>query len=231
MINNTNIIYKDIPGYEGLYKVSNFGDVISCSRLVYTGRGSKRRLISQKEKKLNTSDRKGYKVVNLRKDGKTRTLGVHRLVLWAFVGKQEVGIEVRHLNSNPSDNRLVNLAYGTKSDNMQDAVKLGTLVFSLSKLTRDDVKQIAQSKERICDIGRRFHTSTTTICNIKAGKSFKGFTGDIYYTPRKTKRLTDEVINKIRDRNYSRKELMQEFNLTIHQIKRIRKGTNNISIG
>lgn len=147
MTNNANIIYKDIPGYDGLYRVSNFGDVISCSRDVFTGSGDKRRIIKLKEKRLNPSNRKGYKVVNLRKDNKTLTIGVHQLVLWAFVGVQQKGIEVRHLNSNPSDDRLENLRYGTKSENMQDAVELGTLVFLVPNFLEKMLKKLLKQKE------------------------------------------------------------------------------------
>lgn len=52
MTNNANIIYKDIPGYDGLYRVSNFGDVISCSRDVFTGSGDKEELLSSKKNDL-----------------------------------------------------------------------------------------------------------------------------------------------------------------------------------
>ena len=170
MTNNANIIYKDIPGYDGLYRVSNFGDVISCSRDVFTGSGDKRRIIKLKEKRLNPSNRKGYKVVNLRKDNKTLTIGVHQLVLWAFVGVQQKGIEVRHLNSNPSDDRLENLRYGTKSENMQDAVELGTLVFSRSKLSRKDVEEIAKAKGSLKEIALAFNCHPGTVQAIKTRK-------------------------------------------------------------
>lgn len=45
---------------------------------------------------------------------------VHRLVAQAFIGTPEPGVEVRHLNNNPTDNRLSNLAYGTRSQNVLD---------------------------------------------------------------------------------------------------------------
>lgn len=64
--------------------------------------------------------------VNLRNDGgKRRTRYVHQLVLEAFVGPRPEGQEVRHLNDEPKDNRLVNLAYGTASANMHDRVRNG----------------------------------------------------------------------------------------------------------
>ena len=228
MTNNANIIYKDIPGYDGLYRVSNFGDVKSCSRDVFTGSGDKRRIIKLKEKRLNPSNRKGYKVVNLRKDNKTLTIGVHQLVLWAFVGVQQKGIEVRHLNSNPSDDRLENLRYGTKSENMQDAVELGTLVFSRSKLSRKDVEEIAKAKGSLKEIALAFNCHPGTVQAIKTRKSFKNFVKEINYTPRKKIELSSDALEKIRDKNIPRQEVAKIFNLSINQIKRIRKGNNTI---
>lgn len=45
---------------------------------------------------------------------------VHHLVMEAFVGPRPDGLETRHLNNNPEDNRLENLAYGTRSQNVLD---------------------------------------------------------------------------------------------------------------
>lgn len=228
MINKTNIVYKDIPGYEGLYRVSNFGDVVSCSRIMFTGSGKNRRSFVSKEKLLHPSDCKGYKVVNLRKDNKTRRFGVHQLVMWAFVGVQEKGIEVRHLNSNPSDNRLENLAYGTKSDNMQDAVKVGTLVFSRSKLSRQDVIDIAKDKRTLREIAEAFNCHIGTVQAIKTKKSFKDFSGKVYYKPRKKIKLDNELLQFIRDRNNKRSYVIEKTNLSLMQVKRIRKGFDYI---
>jgi hypothetical protein len=51
---------------------------------------------------------------------------VHSLVILAFVGPRPDGEQVRHLNGNPADNRLTNLAYGTQSQNQQDSLRHGT---------------------------------------------------------------------------------------------------------
>lgn len=215
MTNNANIIYKDIPGYDGLYRVSNFGDVISCSRDVFTGSGDKRRIIKLKEKRLNPSNRKGYKVVNLRKDNKTLTIGVHQLVLWAFVGVQQKGIEVRHLNSNPSDDRLENLRYGTKSENMQDAVELGTLVFSRSKLSRKDVEEIAKAKGSLKEIALAFNCHPGTVQAIKTRKSFKNFVKEINYTPRKRLNFLLMLWKKSEIRTFPDKKLQKFLTLVL----------------
>lgn len=59
-------------------------------------------------------------------DGKMHTQKVHRLVLEAHVGPCSDGMQCRHLNGNPADNRLKNLKWGTQSENQQDSVQHGT---------------------------------------------------------------------------------------------------------
>ena len=50
---------------------------------------------------------------------------LHDLVLTAFVGPRPEGAVARHLNDDPTDNRLVNLAWGTRSENQHDAFRNG----------------------------------------------------------------------------------------------------------
>src|SRR3990167_9197731 len=100
------IAWKAIPGYEGLYEVSNMGDVRSVRR----GRN------------LKPWPRSGYPSVRLGKNSKWRT--VHRLVLLAFVGQS--ALHANHKNGHKSDNRLTNLEYCTQQANNIHAIeKLG----------------------------------------------------------------------------------------------------------
>lgn len=57
-----------------------------------------------------------------------RTMYVHHLVAEAFFGTRPEGMETRHLNGDKSDNRVANLRFGSKSENMLDAVAHGTHV-------------------------------------------------------------------------------------------------------
>ena len=222
-----NLIYKDIPGYEGFYKVSNFGNVFSYGgerkfgKITYTFPA----------KELKPTFCRGYPIVNLSKNSKIKRFGVHQLVLLAFVGQKPFkGAETRHLDGNPSNNKLENLVYGTKSENMQDAVKHGTLVFSRSNLTREDVIKIAQDTRKVGDIAKSYKTNSTTVINIKSKKSFKNFTNETYYKPRTIKKLSYNDLKEIRDKNNPRKNIAKKFNLTIFQIKRIRKGFDTIFV-
>ena len=87
-------IWENIPDYEGLYQVSNFGRVRSLKR--------NKVLVSS----LNN---KGYARVNLCRDGKYKTIGVHRLVLMSFTDESEWNEEVNHIDYVRSNNRLDNL--------------------------------------------------------------------------------------------------------------------------
>lgn len=67
----------------------------------------------------------GYLVVTLRDNGKTKTRYIHHLVAETFIGPRPDGMEVRHLNDIKTDNRLVNLTYGTRTENCQDRLRNG----------------------------------------------------------------------------------------------------------
>lgn len=214
MTQELNIIYKDIPNFEGLYKVSNMGVVVSFK--------------NGKEHFLKGSFNKGYYYVHLCKDGITYHIGVHQLVLRAFVGPQEKGMEVRHLNNNPTDNRLENLCYGTKSENMQDAVASGTLVFSRTNLTVEQVRAIAIDRRAIRTIAKDYGICEATVFSIKQRKSFKNFVDEVYYKPKNKRILTDEEFNFVIDYSNKRKEVMEKINLTFAQVKRIRKTKDRV---
>lgn len=117
--------WKAIPGYEGSYDVSDDGQVRSAGKYVRCGRGEGYlRYYPSRARALHT-DKAEYARVTLKRNGVTRNHLVHHLVLDAFVGPRPAGTECRHLNGVPSDNRLVNLQWGTSSENSFDVVRHG----------------------------------------------------------------------------------------------------------
>lgn len=109
--------WKPIPGYEHKYQVSACGGVRSVDhyvRLVAHGKETQR-LVPGKTLKPGRST-SGHLTVCL---GKGNTHGVHRLVASAFLGACPAGKEVLHLDGDPSNNRLENLRYGTRSENLK----------------------------------------------------------------------------------------------------------------
>lgn len=114
--------WRPIPGQPG-YEVSSLGRVRSWR----AARGNDPRL-SESHELHSCSCRRGYRSVSLRRGrgGGWTSVHIHRLVMEAFVGPCPEGLQVRHLNGNPADNRLANLRYGTAKENYADAVRHGT---------------------------------------------------------------------------------------------------------
>lgn len=115
-----------VAEFAGIYEVSDMGRVRSLTRIVGvgSGRGGRRRefgqLISPKP------DKDGYRQVELSREGAKKTRKVHHLVLIAFAGPRPDGLIARHLNGDPSDNRIENLSWGTHSENAADTLAHGT---------------------------------------------------------------------------------------------------------
>ena len=110
-------IWRPVVGYEGAYEVSSHGRVKSLSRT--TTRGG---ILSLKI----AHKRGGYPIAALVMNGKQITRSVHSLVAESFIGERRPGMDVRHLDGNPLNARLENLAYGSRSENNFDAVRHGT---------------------------------------------------------------------------------------------------------
>jgi hypothetical protein len=108
-----------VPGFEGYYSVSNQGRVRSEERSVIRG-GRPMRVA---EKYLKPGVRGGYPFVQLCKGRVNKRVDIHILVLRAFVGPRPPGQVIRHLNDDPCDNWLENLAYGTHEQNKQDQIR------------------------------------------------------------------------------------------------------------
>ncbi|MBB1023322.1 MULTISPECIES: NUMOD4 motif-containing HNH endonuclease [unclassified Dietzia] len=102
--------WKSIPGYEGLYEVSDHGRVRSLRYgLMRTFTGSH-----------------GYQTLTLSVGGVRESVLVHRAVLAAFVGPAPEGADGCHNNGDPSDNRLANLRWDSRSGNNYDKRRHGT---------------------------------------------------------------------------------------------------------
>lgn len=104
---------------------------------------------------------------------------VHRLILITFVGERKDNEESRHLNGNPTDNRVDNLAWGTRQDNADDRVNHGRSQrgenSTRHKLTELQVLQIRQraGKETLRSLGKEFGVSHTCIRRATLGINWK----------------------------------------------------------
>lgn len=117
--------WRPVVGYEGLYEVSDLGNVRSVDRWVDYPNGA-RRLHRGQPLVQQPHPRSGHMSVSLSRNSKIQRGKVHSMVMAAFVGPRPGGADTRHRNGDPADNRLENLRYGSHSDNMYDAVDHGT---------------------------------------------------------------------------------------------------------
>ncbi len=151
-VTNSTEVWRPIPGYEGWYSVSNTGRV----------RRDKAERGTQAGHILVPFIRDGYCVLTLWKHGYLFRARVHRLVLSAFVGAPGPNQETRHLNGIRTDNRVDNLCWGTRLENVQDKVGHGS-----AKLTADVVRfiRITYAKGGCTqqDLGDRFGVSQSYI--------------------------------------------------------------------
>ena len=161
-------IWKDIKGYEGLYKVSNQGNVISINN----GRNVKRE-----------ANLKGYRIINLWKNGIGKMFRVHRLVAKAFIPNPEGKPCIDHINGNRSDNRVENLRWVTNKENQNNPITKNK--FKNRKGKPHHEIQIEQVKNGVVikihqSINSAARELNITASNISAicrgkGKSYKGF--------------------------------------------------------
>jgi glucan-binding YG repeat protein len=115
-------IWKDIPGYEYLYQVSNYGKIKSLNRKCTT-KSNSFRLHNEKLLKLNI-DKYGYVRTGLFKN-KVKLWCVHRLVAICFIPNPENKLQINHKNGIKTDNKVENLEWCTQSENMTHAYGTG----------------------------------------------------------------------------------------------------------
>lgn len=106
-------IWKEISGYNGLYQVSNLGNVRSMPR-----EGTKGGIM-----KLSHYMRNSYLIVQLYLNGKGKRYFVHKLVAQAFIPNPLNKPQVNHKNGIKTDNRVSNLEWVTCQENIEHAYK------------------------------------------------------------------------------------------------------------
>ena len=103
------VIWKAINDYEGLYEISNIGQIKS----LYTNKILK-----------NNLGKSGYYQIQLFKNKQFKQLSIHRLVAEMFIPNPENKPQVNHINAIKKDNRVENLEWVTGDENMSHAKNL-----------------------------------------------------------------------------------------------------------
>lgn len=168
------IIWKDVVGYEGLYKVSNTGLILGLKSNTYL-----------KPRNSNL----GYPRICLYKNRKKHYLSIHRLVAIAFLSNLNNYPEVNHKDGNKENNKVENLEWTTSSENIKHAFKLKLRIplkgedCPNSKLTEKQVKEIYSlahnSNLTQKQIGQKYNIRQTTVLKIKKKQRWKHILNEI----------------------------------------------------
>lgn len=169
--------FKSPPGYTA-YAFSTDGRAWTCN--ARTRHDHPYQFLDKWSKLKFIVDKNGYHVVNLTSDnGDQSPHHVATQILLLFSGRRPIGMECRHLNGVPGDDRLENLKWGTRSENAQDRVTHGTcpllkrgLEHPAAKLSDAQVQEIIIRKKRgesRADLASEFkvtrnHISTLVRC-------------------------------------------------------------------
>lgn len=177
--------WKDIPGYEGYYQVSDQGRVKALARYVpERTHGRWQPLPGQvftkfwRERIMKTKPgANGYLRAMLRRNGKSATVLVHRLVLLAFVGEPEPRQQACHNDGNRANNHLTNLRWDSSKNNHADKKRHGTQPFGENhhnaKLTDTQVLAILSDPRGPAEIARGYGVTTSCISQIQRRVSRK----------------------------------------------------------
>lgn len=196
---------RTIPGFSS-YLVDEDGNVYSTRRRGYFKSAREGGESPRHTPKLMTFSPNEFGYLRgsfIADDGKKYSRLVHRLVLLTFVGPCPDGMDARHLNGIPGDNRLTNLAWGTPKENAADKARHGTTARGEKSnrgiLTEADIVAIRSSPETNDDIAARFGVNPATISRIRSGESWshvkaKDIGGRL---PGGNRKLTTEQVDEI----------------------------------
>lgn len=158
-------IWKPIKGYEGLYEVSNLGNVRSKTRII-----------------KQPNNKKGYPCANVRDiNGKQKTIETHRLVAIAFIPNPDNKSQVDHIDANKLNNKVSNLRWTTPKENSNNSNSLEHL-----RAKMKDDKFLKKRWERRKEVGGKTAPKTIYMYSkfgefireysslAEAAKEFKG---------------------------------------------------------
>ncbi len=179
-------IWKDVSGYEGLYRVSSLGRIESTKttyNFKYYKTPEKAYTTTIKMLSCQKNPVTGYVAVILCKNKVQKRLYVHVIVATAFLPNPENKKTVNHKFGIRHDNRLSQLEWATHSEQKLDAFKKGYSKTTkgiqtwTSKLTEDDVKKICElyhaggtTTRQLAD---QFGIQNPTVTNIINGKTWR----------------------------------------------------------
>jgi NUMOD4 motif-containing protein/HNH endonuclease len=183
-------VWKDIPAYEGLYQVSNWGRLKSLPKSVPMPNG---RMRNQEERILKQYPNiHGYLLVSIYKNGIKNHTSAHRLIALTFIPNPNNLPQVNHIDGDKLNNHLENLEWVTSSENLKHAFSIGLRIPSTHRnncfnelnaksrivqqltVNGESVKEWPSASEVMRSLG--FHSSNIGACargKIKTAYGFK----------------------------------------------------------
>lgn len=166
-------IWKDIPKYENLYKISNFGKIKSLNY----NHTNKEKILKQN---VNSSN---YYKITLSKNGERKNYYVHELVAKNFIENKENKKCVNHIDGNKLNNKASNLEWVTYKENTIHAYKNNLMKPPKRKIVQyDKNKNFIKIWNSIIEASREYKTNPMNIINCCKGinKTAKEYIWEYY---------------------------------------------------
>lgn len=217
-------VWRDVPGYDGVYAVSNFGRVKRLAAACGARAGRVLRFGQMPDGRRN---------VNLCVQARPKSYMVHRLVAIAFIGEPPLPkCHVEHIDGNYSNNRLANLRWVSPSDTMYKQVERGTskgMSYGRSGgLTEAQVIAIRADHRAERAVAKDFGISPATVGQIRRRETYQHFPArDGDYVPAQPRmRLTDDAVRAVRTDTRSPETIAAELGCTSSAVWAIRARTS-----
>lgn len=165
--------WLDIPGYEGKYQASTLGRIRSLDRVIIRSHGERLPIKGRILKpRIDSWGRQCVEVCGTNKR-------VHRLVALTFIPNPDNKPQINHIDSNPSNNKIDNLEWCTRSENMLHAFRFGFHSHegerhNRRKLSKDDVIYIRSHPEiKASLLAKQYNVTIQNIYDIRKNRIWK----------------------------------------------------------
>lgn len=161
MQDNTEEIWKDVVGYESMYKISNKGRVMSVTRKC--GNKTVYGMILK-----GNVDQRGYFYATLYKKQKNKKIKIHKLVAIHFIDNPFNKPQINHIDGDKGNNCVLNLEWVTGSENIRHADKMGLrCMWKRRRIEKSEYELLISGKLSITELSKKYSVSKTTIKKYK----------------------------------------------------------------
>lgn len=229
--------WRDIEGYEGYYQISSHGRVKSLERIVERSDG-RSRTIKERVMKVVTGHR-GYLCIRLRKQGKQKFRGVHRLVAEAFIPNPENKPTVDHKYDEKVNNYYQDLRWGTHQEQIDWARGEQGLMDNSGEnnhqavLTNDQAEEIIrllQKGNAPRPISKQYDVNERAISRINQGSTWANILPEVprpismFYKKKLTTEEVEQIINEIQNTNKTWEGIAKKYNMVMQSVGHINTG-------